>query len=89
MDNLYRRGSELNVARLRNAGAGFHWGDIRDPAAFPAGRFDYLIECSAEPSVLAGQDGNPAYPVSDQPDRRVSLSGIGEAVEQPIHFPFH
>lgn len=61
MDNLYRRGSELNVARLRNAGAGFHWGDIRDPAAFPAGRFDYLIECSAEPSVLAGQDGNPAY----------------------------
>jgi nucleoside-diphosphate-sugar epimerase len=61
MDNLYRRGSELNVARLRDAGVSFHWGDIRDLAAFPAGPFDYLIECSAEPSVLAGQDGNPAY----------------------------
>lgn len=61
LDNLYRRGSELNVARLRDAGVSFHWGDIRDLAAFPAGPFDYLIECSAEPSVLAGQDGNPAY----------------------------
>ena len=28
---------------------------------FPPGPFDFLIECSAEPSVLAGQDGSPDY----------------------------
>jgi CDP-paratose 2-epimerase len=61
MDNLYRRGSELNLPRLEKAGAQFHRGDVRVPAEFPAGPFDFLVECSAEPSVLAGQDGSPDY----------------------------
>src|SRR6185503_8516174 len=61
MDNLYRRGSELNVPRLESAGVKFHRGDVRDPNSFPPGVFDFLIECSAEPSVLAGQDGSPDY----------------------------
>jgi CDP-paratose 2-epimerase len=61
MDNLYRRGSELNVPRLEKEGVRFHRGDVRDPKSFPPGAFDILIECSAEPSVLAGQDGSPDY----------------------------
>ena len=61
MDNLYRRGSELNVPRLERAGAKFHRGDVRDVGGFPPGPFDFLVECSAEPSVLAGQDGSPDY----------------------------
>ena len=61
MDNLYRRGSELNVPRLKKAGVKFHRGDVRDAGSFPPGPFDVLIECSAEPSVLAGQDGTPDY----------------------------
>jgi CDP-paratose 2-epimerase len=61
MDNLYRRGSELNLPRLQKAGVEFHRGDVRDGDSFPAGPFDYLIECSAEPSVFAGQDGGPDY----------------------------
>ena len=61
MDNLYRRGSELTLARLRENGVVFHWGDVRDPSSFPTGGFDCMIECSAEPSVLAGQDGDPNY----------------------------
>jgi CDP-paratose 2-epimerase len=61
MDNLYRRGSELNVPRLEQAGVQFHAGDVRDGNSFPAGPFDFLVECSAEPSVLAGQDGSPDY----------------------------
>lgn len=61
LDNLYRRGSELNVPRLEAAGVKFHKGDVREPGSFPAGPFDFLIECSAEPSVLAGQDGSPDY----------------------------
>ncbi|SRR6266545_3727127 len=61
MDNLYRRGSELNVPRLEKAGVRFHSGDVREPNSFPPGPFDFLIECSAEPSVLAGQGGSPDY----------------------------
>ncbi len=62
-DNLKRRGSELNLARLKSAGVVFQHGDIRcreDVDSWPA--FDMLIDCSAEPSVQAGVDG-PALPV--------------------------
>ena len=64
-DNLRRRGSELNLARLRSAGVQFVHGDIRTPADLaPLGRdLDLLLECSAEPSVLAGYDGDPSYVV--------------------------
>lgn len=61
MDNLYRRGSELNLPRLTQAGIPFHRGDVRQPAEFPPGPFDFLLECSAEPSVLAGQNGSLDY----------------------------
>jgi CDP-paratose 2-epimerase len=61
LDNLYRRGSELNLPRLQAAGVEFLRGDVRDPISFPTGPFDLLIECSAEPSVLAGHDGSPDY----------------------------
>lgn len=57
LDNLYRRGSELNLPRLKAAGVGFVHGDIRlasDLAGLKP--FDALIECSAEPSVRASGD---------------------------------
>ena len=62
-DNLKRRGSELNIVRLKRAGIDFLHGDIRcreDVEACPA--FDLLIDCSAEPSVQSGIDGSP-FPV--------------------------
>jgi CDP-paratose 2-epimerase len=63
LDNLMRRGSELNLARLREAGVEFVHGDVREPADLKAaGPFDAMIECSAEPSVLAGF-GDPSYSV--------------------------
>jgi len=61
LDNLYRRGSELNLPRLQAAGVEFVRGDIRHANEFPAGPFEFLIECSAEPSVLAGYAGSPDY----------------------------
>lgn len=61
MDNLYRRGSELNLSRLESAGAQFVRGDIRNSDQFPPGPFEAILECSAEPSVLAGLDGSPDY----------------------------
>ncbi|MBO0939397.1 NAD-dependent epimerase/dehydratase family protein [Fibrella sp. HMF5335] len=62
LDNLKRRGSELNITRLRQAGVEFVHGDIRSKEDFdviPA--VDAVIEASAEPSVLAGLDGTPDY----------------------------
>lgn len=62
LDNLKRRGSELNLPRLRAAGVDFIHGDVRaqdDLLALP--RIDALIECSAEPSVLAGYGGGAKY----------------------------
>ena len=55
LDNLMRRGSELNLPRLREAAVEFVHGDVREPADLvAAGHFDAMVECSAEPSVLAG-----------------------------------
>jgi CDP-paratose 2-epimerase len=55
LDNLMRRGSELNLARLRDAGIEFVHGDVRERDDLSAaGSFDAMVECSAEPSVLAG-----------------------------------
>lgn len=62
LDNLKRRGSELNISRLKKAGVEFVHGDIRSKEDFdslPA--VDTVIEASAEPSVLAGLDGTPDY----------------------------
>jgi CDP-paratose 2-epimerase len=54
-DNLKRRGSELNLPRLREAGITFIHGDVREPGDLMAvPQIDALVECSAEPSVLAG-----------------------------------
>lgn len=62
LDNLRRRGSELNLPRLQAGGVEFLHGDIRNPSDIAeAGAFDLLLECSAEPSVLAGYSGAPSY----------------------------
>jgi CDP-paratose 2-epimerase len=64
LDNLRRRGSELNLPRLREAGVQFLHGDVRElDDLLQIGELDALIECSAEPSVMAGVDGSPDYVV--------------------------
>ena len=62
LDNLKRRGSELNLPRLKQAGIEFIHGDVRniedlDPVALQP---SLILECSAEPSVLAGYN-SPGY----------------------------
>lgn len=62
LDNLKRRGSELNIMRLKEQGIEFIHGDIRNPEDLEFNtKIDLLIECSAEPSVLAGYNESPAY----------------------------
>jgi CDP-paratose 2-epimerase len=62
VDNLRRRGSELALPRLSQAGVRFLHGDIRnreDLNELP--RFDVIIECSAEPSARAGYESGTDY----------------------------
>ena len=77
-DNLKRRGSELNIPRLKENKIEFIHGDIRnieDFFEFKKRKIDFLIECSAEPSVLAGQDGNSFYLVN------TNLNGLINCLE--------
>lgn len=75
-DNLRRRGSELNVPRLREAGVGFVHGDIRESSDLEEiGEIDALVECSAEPSVMAGLDAGADYVV------RTNLLGAHHCLE--------
>ena len=76
LDNLKRRGSELILPRLRDGGVEFLHGDIRQPDDIEAtGEADLLLECSAEPSVLAGYGGSPRYVID------TNLSGTINCLE--------
>ena len=62
LDNLHRRGSELNLPRLADAGIEFVRADVRGGEALGEVHApDIIIECSAEPSALAGFDGDTSY----------------------------
>ena len=64
LDNLHRRGSDLNLPRLRAAGIEFIHGDVRVlDDLLAVGEVDAILECSAEPSALSGFDGRPGYVV--------------------------
>ena len=61
LDNLKRRGAELNLPRLKENNVNFIHADIRNPEDLVLDfEVDLMIECSAEPSVMAGLD-NPRY----------------------------
>lgn len=58
LDNLGRPGSELNRSLLQKLGVKFFHGDLRCPSdvdSLPA--VDWIVDCAANPSVLAGADG--------------------------------
>jgi CDP-paratose 2-epimerase len=62
LDNLKRRGSELNLQRFREMDIEFVHGDIRNPEDLDPQVLapNLILECSAEPSVLAGYS-SPGY----------------------------
>ena len=76
MDNLKRRGAELNIKRLKDSGVDFIHGDIRNREDFPSIHFSAMIECSAEPSVMAGYNGSPLYVIN------TNLSGTINCLEE-------
>ena len=59
LDNFSRKGSELNISELKSLSINLIRGDIRfqsDIDDLP--KVDWVIDCAANPSVLAGLDGN-------------------------------
>lgn len=74
-DSLKRRGSEWNVPRLLSAGCEFVHADIRSPddLAFPNVRFGLVVDCSAEPAVLAAYDAGPRYVIDTNLTGSVNL----------------
>jgi CDP-paratose 2-epimerase len=74
-DNLKRRGSELNLPRLAAARIEFVHADVRRPddLAFPKTRFGLVVDCSAEPSVLAAYEAGAAYVVDTNLTGTVNL----------------
>jgi CDP-paratose 2-epimerase len=58
IDNFSRRGSETNREPLAGLGIEVRQGDVRSAKEVSAlGKCDWLIDCAANPSVLAGVDG--------------------------------
>ncbi len=65
LDNLKRRGSELNISRLKAAGIEFIHGDIRNREDLELDKkFDYIIDAAAEPSVMAGMGAALSYVIN-------------------------
>lgn len=77
VDNLKRRGSELNLPRLREHGVDFVHADIRNPEdlRLDERQPDLIVDCSAEPSVLAGYGSGAEYVI------RTNLTGTGNCLE--------
>lgn len=74
LDNLKRRGSELNLERFKKAGVRFVHGDVRNPSDLAeAGPADLIVDCAAEPSVLAGTNGSPRYVIETNLNGTVNI----------------
>lgn len=58
LDNLSRAGSTLNIAALRKRGVTMRHADLRSPSDLESiPTVDWIVDASANPSVLAGVDG--------------------------------
>ncbi|WP_235203273.1 NAD-dependent epimerase/dehydratase family protein [Candidatus Magnetobacterium casense] len=89
LDNLKRRGSELNVTRLRSWGVEFVHGDIRNQEDLNSvGDVDLILECSAEPSVLAGYNSSPEYVIGTNLVGTINCLELARRMPHPVIFIF-
>lgn len=66
MDNLVRRGSELNLPAFKELGIRFIHGDVRNKEDFLHfnGIYDFIMETSAQPSACTGYN-NPTFDITN------------------------
>lgn len=87
LDNLKRRGSELNLPALKRAGITFIHGDIRNKEDLDFKEdIDLVIDAAAEPSVLAGMDGSTDYLV--QTNFNGTINALNLALRKKAGFIF-
>jgi CDP-paratose 2-epimerase len=88
LDNLKRRGSELNLLRLKLLGIEFVHGDIRDRNDFTQIQtpIDCVIDAAAEPSVLAGMNGQTDYLIDT--NLNGTIHSLNFALKQKASFIF-
>lgn len=86
LDNLYRKGSELNVDPLREMGIAFIKGDVRNYDDVNAVDFDILIEASAEPSVMAGKGSDRRYLIDTNFNGLVNCLDAAQEKNAPVIF---
>ena len=67
IDNLSRKGSETNIAPLRALGCDIRIGDVRDLSLLDSlPDCHWILDCAANPSVLAGVDGSSSRDLVEQ-----------------------
>lgn len=67
LDNLSRPGSRINIEPLGSLGVDVRIGDITDqPLLESLPPCDWILDCAANPSVLAGTDGSSPRGLIDQ-----------------------
>jgi len=87
LDNLKRRGSELAINRLKKHDIEFIHGDIRNKEDLELNsNIDLILECSAEPSVLAGINSSPEYLINTNLEGTVNCLEL--ARRKKAHFIF-
>jgi CDP-paratose 2-epimerase len=66
MDNLVRRGSELNLEIFKTKGIQFVHGDIRNAEDLNhlSGKFDFIFETAAQPAACTGY-ANPVFDITN------------------------
>jgi len=87
LDNLKRRGSELNINRLKEKGIDFIHGDIRNKEDLELGqKIDLILECSAEPSVLAGVNESPEYLINTNLVGTINCLEVARKIKADVIF---
>lgn len=87
LDNLHRKGATLNIERLAEYDVKFLPGDVRKKQDLNlVGKINLLIECSAEPSVLAGIDGDTDYLIKTNLNGAVNCADICRKYNAPMLF---
>lgn len=87
LDNLRRRGSELNIPRFKRLDIQFIHGDIRFESDLDASvlNVDTIIDCSAEPSVLAGFS-SPQYVLQTNLLGTINILELARKIESRLLF---
>jgi CDP-paratose 2-epimerase len=87
LDNLKRRGSEINISRLKENSISFIHADIRTPEDLALDtKIDLIIECSAEPAVTSGIMGNPLYIINTNLTGTVNCLELARSNQADIIF---